>query len=124
MSEIEKFTCCIYSMPKSSSVYNVRMAVFEHKYAPSMTSSQPLILSKGANPSDMPPCQFSMINKVKRANFVVYMSKNVSVSNPSDLDPKDHGWLLKTISIVSTGMMESNCHKVLITPSVRRVMGN
>ena len=23
------------------------------------------------------------------------MQKNVPVSNPSDLDPKDHGWLLK-----------------------------
>ena len=73
MSEIEKFTCCIYSMPKLSSVNNVRMAVFEHKYAPSMTSSQPLNKIKGTNPSDMPPCQSSMINKVKRTNFVAYM---------------------------------------------------
>ena len=82
-------------MPKLSSVNNVRMAVFEHKYAPSMTSSQPLNKIKGTNPSDMPPCQSPMINKAKRTNFGAYIWKNVPVSNPSDLDPKDHGWLLK-----------------------------
>ena len=82
-------------MPKLSSVNNVRMAVFERKYAPSKTASQPLNKIKGTNPSDMPPCLSSMVNKVKRTNFIAYMWKNASVSNPSDLDPKDHGWLLK-----------------------------
>ena len=95
ISDIEKFTCCIYSMPKLSSVNDVRMAVFERKYAPSKTASQPLNKIKGTNPSDMPPCLSSMVNKVKRTNFIAYMWKNASVSNPSDLDPKDHGWLLK-----------------------------
>ena len=95
ISDIEKFTCCIYSMPKLSSVNDVRMAVFERKYAPSKTASQPLDKIKGTNPSDMPPCLSSIVNKVKRANFIAYMWKNASVSNPSDLDPIDHGWLLK-----------------------------
>ena len=52
ISDIEKFTCCIYSMPKLSSVNDVRMAVFERKYAPSKTANQPLDKIKGTNPSD------------------------------------------------------------------------
>ena len=95
MVEIEKFTCCMYSMPKLSRVNDVRMAVFERKYAPSKATTQPLSKMKGVNPSDMPPCHSSLVNKVRRANYIAYLWKNASTRNPSDLDPEEHGWLLK-----------------------------
>ena len=76
-------------------VNEARMAIFEKKYAPNKTSSHPLNKLKGANPSDMPPCRMSLINKVRRANYIAYLGKNAISSSPSDLDITEHGWLLK-----------------------------
>lgn len=95
MSTIEKFTCCMYAMPKLSKVNDVRMALFEKKYAPSKATVQPLDKMKGVNPSEMPPCHSSLVKKVQRANYIAYLWKNAAATNPSDLDPEEHGWLLK-----------------------------
>ena len=95
MAEIEKFTCCLYSMPKLSKVNEVRMAVFEKKFAPSKQGTDPLSKIKGMNPSDMPPCWLTLVNKVKRVNCVAYLWKNAPTRNPSDLDPVEHGWTFK-----------------------------
>ncbi|KAL2091652.1 hypothetical protein ACEWY4_013915 [Coilia grayii] len=95
MMQIEKFTCCMYSMPKLSKVNDVRLALFEQKYALCKAKTQPLSKIKGVNPSDMPPCHSSLVNKVRRANYIAYLWKNAPARNPSDLDPNEHGWFLK-----------------------------
>lgn len=96
MTEIEKFTCCMYSRPKLSKVNDVGLALFEQKYAPtSKATAHPLDKMKGVNPSGMPPCHSSLVNKVRRANYIAYLWKNASNRNPSDLNPEEHGWLLK-----------------------------
>ena len=71
------------------------MAVFEKKFAPCKQGTDPLSKIKGMNPSDMPPCWITLVNKVNRVNCVAYLWKNAPTRNPSDLDPVEHGWLLK-----------------------------
>lgn len=95
MDVLEKFTCSLYGMPKLSKVNDVRLALFQQKYAPKHGERQPLDKIHGVNPSNMPPCHAALTNKVHRTNYVANMWKHATTPNPSELKAEEHGWLLK-----------------------------
>ena len=91
--DIEQFVCALYGYPDQTNVNTVRHVMFQEKYAPK-EGDDPLNKIKGLNPSAMPPCQRSLLNKIKRANFVASMWKKACTSCPITYSPVENGWCL------------------------------
>ena len=102
LQDIEKFTCTLYGLPKLTKVDDVRLALFEKKYSPKQSEQQPLDKIRRINPNNMPPCHSVLSNKIKTANYVTHIWKNASKRSPCELQPEEHGWLLKE------GMLKMN----------------
>ena len=88
---LEKFVCVLYGKPKTDAVNEVRLQLFVQNYAPQGKSS-PLRKIKGINPALMPPCRSSLIEKIKRANFVAHSWKRANLSKPEEHPPGGSGW--------------------------------
>ena len=92
-ADIEKFTCTLYGMHRHNNINEVRLALFQQKYAPKQPN-QPLDKIKGINPSSMPPCKHVLYNKFRKTNYITHMWKHATDSNPCTLDAEGHGWSL------------------------------
>ena len=50
---------------------------------------------KGINPSSLPPCKASLVEKIKRSHFVASVWKRATLSDTVVLDPEEYGWKLQ-----------------------------
>ena len=91
---LEHFVCCMYGRPKIKEVNTGRYTLFEHNYAPK-TGNEPLDKIKGINPSNIPPCQKVLYEKIRRVNFIASIWKNAARKEPCRLDPLNNGWYLR-----------------------------
>ena len=78
------FTAAFASFDRSDMVEEVRLALFKQKYAPKQPN-QPLDKIKGISPSSMPPCEHVLYIKLRRINYITYMWKHATESNPCTL---------------------------------------
>ena len=78
--KLNKFTCLLYSMQaECSSVNDLRYEQFR--------------LKKGeVHSAQLPPCEDSLMEHTKRANYQAAVWKHCIVQNPSIPKPEGHGW--------------------------------
>ena len=87
---LEMFVCGMY-------VDDVRYAYFQQHYVPK-GNDYPLDKIKGINPCSMPPCKADLKNQILRVNYIAYIWKNATLSNPKVQRPEGHGWILIDVS--------------------------
>ena len=80
-------------MPKLSSINDVRLAMFQLKYARTGRKA-PLEKIQGINPSGMPPCHDVLHHKILRTNFVASMWKKAHLTKPCVFKAEEYGWVL------------------------------
>ena len=88
---IEKFVCALYGKLHMNSVDDVRFAFFQQYYAPKKLN-YPLEKIKGVNSNSMPLCSSTVLNKIRRANYVAYIWKNADLPRPCTTSTAGHGW--------------------------------
>ena len=84
----------MYGKPQLEFTNDVRFAYFQQNYAP-QRADDPLERIKGMNPSSMPPCQYVLLMKVLRSNYVSYLWRNAHLRDPtSNIKPDGQGWII------------------------------
>ena len=91
---LDDFVCTLYGFPSIHNVYEVRVRIFEHKYA-SNNEDDPLMSISGMNPSLITPCHNVLLQRNKRANFVAKLWKSINQAVPIQSNPVGNGRLLK-----------------------------
>ena len=92
LGQIEQFVCQMYGYNGISSIDVVRLELFLKKYKSS--PRQGLLFAKKIEGGVFPPCHHTLIQQIKRANFVaVKWLFSTSVSMP-DMSPENCGWYL------------------------------
>ena len=87
-AKLEVFVCLKQML---TSTNKTRYMLFQQHFAP-LISSEPLSKIKGTEPSNMPPCQVVLHEKIKRANFMASVWKRAATAEPQLWHPSDHGW--------------------------------
>ena len=73
---------------------STRFDLFEEHFAPKRRS-KPFEKIKGINPSSLPPCKASLVEKIKRSHFVASVWKRATLPDTVVLDPEEYGWKLQ-----------------------------
>ena len=94
IDDLDDFVCTLYGFPNIHSVDDVRVRMFEQKYAPN-NENDPLMSISGMHPYLMPPCHNVLLQKIKRANFVAKLWKSANQAVPIQSSPVGSGWLLE-----------------------------
>ena len=91
--DVKEFICALYGYLDQIDVNSVRYIMYQEKSAPK-EGDDPFDKFKSVNPSTMPPCQRSLLNKVKRVNFAASMQKQACTCCPVTYSPVENGWCL------------------------------
>ena len=70
---IEQFVCTLYGMPNATSANAARKEIFE-KYKPKKNELLPSSII-GIEATMLPPCHDSLMQKIKRTNYIACMWK-------------------------------------------------
>ena len=88
--EIEKFTCKLYQkLLKTESINKLRYDLFLQRYSP---KNKILTHSDGIDMSLLPPCQKSLREHIKRANYQAMIWNSADKACPNLPSPNGHGW--------------------------------
>ena len=94
LAAIEAFTCTMYGKPKLTSINAVRMALFNDHHSPK-NKNKPLEKIKGIDASLLAPCQMTLVEKIKQANYVTSVWKRANTAHSQLFVPEDKGWNLE-----------------------------
>ena len=91
---IQRFVCIMYGQQNLLFVDKAREMMFDNKYAPT-NRDQPFDKIKKVEASSLPPCFSTLLEKIRRSNYVAYMWKRANLSDPRLPDPEESGWVKK-----------------------------
>ncbi|GFS21250.1 hypothetical protein ElyMa_001590200 [Elysia marginata] len=89
---LQKFVCLLYGHPSSNKVNDVRLKIMKKRFTPG--DDRPLTQCHGMDLSQLPPCEMSLKNHIKRANYQPMIWRCASQAHPKLPSPENNGWKL------------------------------
>lgn len=93
---IERYTCKLYKS-SDDNVDRARSKMFTDTYKVATNNLKRSDLNKrNTDLKNLPPCFYVLSNKIKRANYLVYMMKQCTKNIIKFSDASKHGWKINT----------------------------
>lgn len=87
---LQNFVCRLYGYPSATGVDDVRLKMVKKRFTPG--DDRPLAQCHGMDLSLLPPCERSLLNHIKRANYQTMIWRRASQAHPQLPCPEDNGW--------------------------------
>ena len=92
LKEIESFVCSMYKGNSLTTVNELRLDMFLKAY---QTKYSRLTTIRGFDGSIFPPCVETLMQKIKRTNYVCNIWLNATLPDPPECSPIELGWKLE-----------------------------